>query len=261
LFDKILDERLKEGPKQMKKRKKVGNKNPAKKKSFFRKSLNWLKWIAIAFFGSSIFFVIVYRFINPPITTFMAYQTACQLFKGEKIHLEKSWVNIEDVSPNMIRAVIASEDNLFVSHWGIDTKAIKEAVDHNKDGGNTHGASTISQQTAKNVFLWPSRTYLRKGLEFYFTILIENIWGKKRIMEVYLNVAETGKGIYGVEKAAQYYFQTKSSKLTDSQAALIAAALPSPQRYNPMNPGKYLSSRRDQIISLMYKIETLPTNR
>jgi monofunctional biosynthetic peptidoglycan transglycosylase len=235
----------------------MGIKKSAKKKSFFRKLLNWLKWIIIAFFATSIFFVLLYRFINPPITTFMLYRTTSQFIKGQNVKLDKSWVKIEDISPKMIRSVIAAEDNRFVYHWGIDTKAIKEAVEHNKDGSNMHGASTISQQTAKNVFLWPSRSYLRKGLEFYFTMLIEKIWGKKRIMEVYLNVIETGRGIYGVEKAAQFYFHTNSKDLTDSQAALIAGALPSPQRYNPSSPGKYLSSRRDQIISLMYKIETL----
>lgn len=228
-----------------------------KKQSFFRKILFGLKWIVIAFFVSSIFFVTLYRFVNPPITTFMVYKTASQIINREKIKLEKSWIKIEDISPNMIRAVIAAEDNRFTEHWGIDTKAIKEAVEHNKDGNTTHGASTISQQTAKNVFLWPSRNFIRKGLEFYFTMLIEGIWGKKRIMEVYLNVIETGKGIYGVEKAAQVYFHIRSSNLTDSQAALIAGILPSPQRYNPVNPGKYMVSRRDQILSLMYKIETL----
>jgi monofunctional biosynthetic peptidoglycan transglycosylase len=227
------------------------------KKPIFKKFLRWFKWIFITFFASTLFFVILYRFVNPPITTFMAYQTASQFFKGKDLKFEKKWVKIEYISPNMIRAVIAAEDNRFVNHWGIDTKAIKEAVEHNKDGRTTHGASTISQQTAKNVFLWPSRSYLRKGLEFYFTLLIEGIWGKKRIMEVYLNVIETGKGFYGIEKASQKYFNTNSSKLTDSQAALIAATLPSPQRYNPVNPGNYMISRRDQIISLMYKIETL----
>jgi monofunctional glycosyltransferase len=240
--------------------KKTGKK-AAKKQSIFRKILTGLKWSVIVFFTSSIFLVIVYRFVNPPITTFMVYKTASQIISGEKIKLDKSWVKIENISPNMIRAVIAAEDNRFVTHWGIDTKAIKEAVEHNKDGNTTHGASTISQQTAKNVFLWPSRTFVRKGLEFYFTMLIEGIWGKKRIMEVYLNVIETGKGIYGIEKAAQIYFHTKSSNLSDSQTALIAGSLPSPQRYNPANPGNYLASRRDQIISLMYKIETLPIEK
>jgi monofunctional biosynthetic peptidoglycan transglycosylase len=241
----------------MKKGKNKNTKKPSGKKPIFNLIAKWLKWIFIVFFSSTLFFVILYRFVNPPITTFMAYQTASQFFKGKDLKFEKKWVKIEYISPNMIRAVIAAEDNRFVNHWGIDTKAIKEAVEHNKDGRTTHGASTISQQTAKNVFLWPSRSYLRKGLEFYFTLLIEGIWGKKRIMEVYLNVIETGKGFYGIEKASQKYFNTNSSKLTDSQAALIAATLPSPQRYNPVNPGNYMISRRDQIISLMYKIETL----
>jgi monofunctional glycosyltransferase len=241
----------------MTKKKKVGR----KKHLMFRKILTVLKWTIIAFFVSSIFSVIAYRFINPPLTTFMFYKTTSKLIKGEKFNLHKSWVKIEDISPNMIRAVIAAEDNLFVTHWGIDTKAIDEAVEHNKTGRRLHGASTISQQTAKNVFLWPSRNFLRKGLEFYFTILIERIWGKKRIMEVYLNVIETGNGIYGIEKASQVYFNTNCSKLSDSQAALIAGSLPSPIRYNPSSPGKYLASRRDQIISLMYKIETLQIDK
>jgi monofunctional biosynthetic peptidoglycan transglycosylase len=237
--------------------KKDSRKKQSKKNSLFRKIVRWIKWIFIAFFASSLFFVLLFRFVNPPLTTFMAYQAILQTFSGKNNKVEKTWVDIEDISPKMIRAVIAAEDNRFVTHWGIDTKAIKEAVEHNKDGGNTHGASTISQQTAKNVFLWPSRSFFRKGLEFYFTMLIEGIWGKKRIMEVYLNVIETGKGFYGVEKAAQKYFNTRSSNLTETQAALIAATLPSPQRYNPVNPGNYLASRRDQIVSLMYKIETL----
>jgi len=242
----------------MTKGKKVGGNKSVKKRSFTRVVLIGLKWAVIAFFASTLFVVLLYRFVNPPITTFMAYQTTSNIIKGKDAKIVKKWVQIEDISPKMIRAVIAAEDNRFVSHWGIDTKAIEEAVEHNKKGKTKHGASTISQQTAKNVFLWPSRNFIRKGLEFYFTMLIEGIWGKKRIMEVYLNVVETGKGIYGVEKAAQVYFRTNSSNLTDSQAALIAGTLPSPQRYNPVNPGKYLASRRDQIISLMYKIETLP---
>jgi monofunctional glycosyltransferase len=233
------------------------NKRTFKKKSLIRGFLNLIKWIAIVFFASTIFFIILYRFINPPVTPLMIIRVSSQIFHGEKVKLDKKWVKIEDISPRMIRAVIASEDNRFVEHWGIDTQAVNEAIEHNKKGKRTHGASTISQQTAKNVFLWPSRTYLRKGLELYFTILIEKIWGKKRIMEVYLNVIETGKGIYGIEKASQYYFHTHNTNLTDRQAALIAGALPSPQKYNPANPGNYLASRSDQIISLMYKIETL----
>ncbi|HNW49892.1 MAG TPA: monofunctional biosynthetic peptidoglycan transglycosylase [Prolixibacteraceae bacterium] len=233
------------------------NKDSEKKRSLFQKITTVVKWCVIAFFASTLLFVVLYRFVNPPITTFMAYQTTSRLIKGQNARFEKKWVPIENISPKMIRAVIAAEDNRFVNHWGIDTKAIDEAIEHNKRGKNTHGASTISQQTAKNVFLWPSRNIIRKGLEFYFTLLIEWIWGKQRIMEVYLNVVETGKNFYGVEKAAQNYFHTSCSGLTDSQAALIAATLPSPQRYNPVNPGNYLASRRDQIVSLMYKIETL----
>lgn len=228
-----------------------------KKRSIFRVFLSVLKWVVLLFFGSSLIFTLLFKFVNPPVTVFMVYQTMSRLAKGEEASLKKKWVDIEDISPRMIRAVIASEDNLFVSHWGIDTKAVKEAVDHNKKGKRMRGGSTISQQTAKNVFLWPSRTFIRKGLEFYFTMLIEQIWGKKRIMEVYLNVIETGNGMYGVEAAAQKYFRTSSSRLSDSQAALIASSLPSPRRYNPANPGNYLTKRKGQVMGLMYKIETL----
>jgi monofunctional glycosyltransferase len=228
-----------------------------KKRSVLFRILNWLKWIVLIFFASSIFMVIVYKFINPPVTPLMVIRVCTQIAKGEKIALTKDWTLIEHISPNMIRAVIASEDNLFVRHKGFDTQAIENALEHNKTGKRIRGGSTISQQTAKNVFLWPSRTYLRKGLEVYFTFLIEKIWGKARIMEVYLNVIEIGKGIYGVEKASQIYFQKSSMSLTAGQAALIAAILPSPLRYSITNPGPYVRSRQAQLVELMPNIETL----
>ncbi len=219
--------------------------------------LKWLKWTLIGFFGSTLFFVLLYKFVNPPVTTFMVYQRVAGVFTGNGAPIQKKWVRIEKISPNMVKAVIASEDNLFVTHWGIDTQAISKAIKHNKKSKKVHGASTITQQTAKNVFLWPGRSFIRKGLELYFTLLIEGFWGKERIMEVYLNVIETGKGIYGVEKAAHIYFNTTSTKLPRSQAALIAGALPSPKKYNPGKPGPYLQKRKNKIVSLMDKIETL----
>jgi len=199
----------------------------------------------------------MYKYINPPITPLMAIRCAEQLSKGEKLILKKDWTRIEEISPNMVKAVIAAEDNLFVTHNGFDKEAIEQAIEYNKKGKKIRGGSTISQQTAKNVFLWPSRSYIRKGLEVYFTFLIEFAWGKERIMEVYLNVIETGKGIYGVEKASFIYFQKSSATLTAGQAALIAAALPSPRRYSITNPGPYMRSRQEQLINLMSKIETL----
>jgi monofunctional biosynthetic peptidoglycan transglycosylase len=187
----------------------------------------------------------------------MVIRAISQKSHGEKMVLKKDWVRIEDISPNMIRAVIAAEDNLFVKHNGFDNKAIEQAIEYNKKGKKIRGGSTISQQTAKNVFLWPARSYLRKGLEMYFTFLIEFTWGKKRIMEVYLNVIETGKGMYGVEKASHTYFQKSASSLTASQAALIAALLPSPLRYSVTNPGPYMQLRQAQLVELMPRIETL----
>jgi monofunctional glycosyltransferase len=232
----------------------------AKKRTIFFRILNLLKWILLIFFVSSFCAVLVYKFINPPVTPLMIIRIGSQISKGGKITLKKDWTSIEDISPNMIRAVIAAEDNLFVRHRGFDTKAIELALEHNKNSKRIRGGSTISQQTAKNVFLWPSRSFLRKGLEVYFTFLIELVWGKERIMEVYLNVIETGRGIYGVEKASQIYFQKNSMGLTVSQAALIATILPSPLRYSVSNPGPYVQSRQAQIVDLMPNIETLKIN-
>jgi len=229
----------------------------SKKRSLGQKIINLVKWLIIGFFASTLFFVVLYKFVNPLVTPLMVIRTGQQLFTGEKITLKKDWIDIDGVSPNMIRAVIASEDNLFMRHKGFDTKAIERAIEHNKQGRKIRGGSTISQQTAKNVFLWPDRSFIRKGLEVYFTFLIETIWGKQRIMEVYLNVIETGKGIYGVEKASQIYFGKNSSTLTQGQAALIAAILPSPRKYSIVNPGPYMRSRQAQLIDLMPKIETL----
>jgi len=229
----------------------------AKKRSVLLRILNWMKWIVFVFFASSLFAVILLKFVNPPVTPLMVIRVTAQISKGGKVALKKDWTSIENISPNMIRAVIAAEDNLFVRHKGFDTKAIELALEHNKSGKRIRGGSTISQQTAKNVFLWPSRSYLRKGLEVYFTFLIEKIWGKERIMEIYLNVIETGKGIYGVEKASQVYFQKSSLSLTAVQAALLAAILPSPLRYSVINPGPYVRSRQAQLVELMPNIESL----
>ena len=154
----------------------------------------------------------------------------------------------------MIQAVMASEDNLFMEHNGFDVKQIKEARDEAKNGGRVRGASTISQQTAKNVFLWPGRTYFRKGLEAYFTILIEWVWGKERIMEVYLNSIEMGKSIYGVEAAAKNYYGKHAYQLSNGESALIAAILPDPRKRNPSRPSAYLQERQQDIMSLMRKI-------
>lgn len=222
-----------------------------KAKTYFYK---FLKWFLIGFFGSSIFFVILYRFINPPITPLMVIRYVKHDPKYGKKQLKKDWVDIKKISPNLILAAVAAEDNKFTEHFGIDFEAIQDAFKHNQNHRRIHGGSTITQQTAKNVFLWPRRSYFRKGLETYFTFLIEIFWSKKRIMEVYLNVIEMGRGIYGAEIASKTYFHKPAAKLTRDEAAMLAAIFPSPRRRNPAKPSEFLVRRQQVILEIMDKI-------
>ncbi len=173
----------------------------------------------------------------------------------DKPKFRKDWVNFEDLGKQMPKAVIASEDQLFLNHYGFDIAAMKKAYESNKKGKKIKGGSTISQQTAKNVFLFPTRTYLRKALEAYFTILIEILWSKERILEVYLNVIEMGNGVYGTEAAAQLYFKKPAIKLNANEAARISAILPSPRRYSVTNPGPYVKRRSQNIQNQMRYID------
>jgi monofunctional biosynthetic peptidoglycan transglycosylase len=223
-------------------------------RKYLRKSWFIIKWALIAFFGSTLFFVVLFSFVNPPVTPLMIKRAFVKKPNGERAGIHKDWVSFRNISPSMIRAVVASEDNRFLEHWGIDVQAVQKAVEYNKKHRRKHGASTITQQVAKNVYLWPARTWVRKGLELYFTVLIDAIWSKKRIMVVYLNVAETGNGIYGVEAAARKYFHKPAAKLTRGEAALIAAALPNPRVRNPAKPTAYLLRRQARIMNLMNKI-------
>lgn len=223
----------------------------------FRKFLfRFLKYFLILFFGSSVLFVVLYRFLNPPVTPLMMIRLGQQKINGEPMQLKKDWKSLKDISPQLQLAVVASEDNHFIEHSGFDFEAIKKARDYNdnKKGRKIHGASTISQQTAKNVFLWSGRSWIRKGLEVYFTFLIETVWGKKRIMEVYLNVIEMGDGIYGAEAASQKYFNKPAAYLSRDQAALIAAILPNPRKWNPSRPSAYLLNREQWILWNMANI-------
>lgn len=172
---------------------------------------------------------LLYRFVDPPITAPMIRDA----FAGR--HVERSWVGLDAVAPSMARAVIGAEDSTFCRHDGFDIAAIEQAMARNATSSRLRGGSTISQQTAKNAFLWPGRSYLRKGLEAYFTVLIEKLWGKRRIMEVYLNVAEMGAGLYGVEAAAQHYYHVSAARLTPQQAARLAAILPQPIKRDPVD--------------------------
>lgn len=224
------------------------------KSGFMSRFLRFMRTLVIVFFVGSIGWVLLARFVPVYLTPLMFIRSVEAVIDGEMPRNEKKWVSIDKISPNMIQAVVASEDNLFKTHYGFSFDDIGKAIKHNKKGRRLRGGSTISQQTAKNVFLWPQRSYIRKGLEAYFTVLIELIWSKERIMEVYLNVIETGDGVYGVEAASQRFFNKSAAKLTKSQAALIAASLPNPRKFKIGNPSGYMLRRQAKIKSLMGKI-------
>jgi monofunctional glycosyltransferase len=221
---------------------------------YLRYALVMIKWLSVGFFGSTIFAVLLFSFVNPPFTPLMVKRAFIKKADHTRVGIHKDWVSLKKISPNMINAVVASEDNRFTDHWGIDVQAIQKATAWNKKHRRKRGASTITQQVAKNVFLWPARTWVRKGFELYFTVLIETVWSKKRIMEVYLNVLETGNGVYGVEAASRKYFRKPAAKLSRNEAALIAAALPNPRVRNPALPGTYMINRQQRILNLMNKI-------
>ena len=213
------------------------------------------------FFSSTILVTLIYKFMPEYVTPLMLIRCYQQHEAGDTMRLKKTWVPIEKISPNLPRAVVASEDNNFMHHHGFDFDAIMAAAHKNFEGEKVQGGSTISQQTAKNVFLWPSRNWIRKGLESYFTVLIEIFWSKERIMEVYLNVIEMGDGIYGAEAASQAYYYHPAVDLTRTQAALIAAALPAPLHRNPGYPNNYMWHRCAQIKRVMRKMGPLNLNQ
>ncbi|MCL6258449.1 monofunctional biosynthetic peptidoglycan transglycosylase [Aquiflexum sp. TKW24L] len=219
---------------------------------FIKKIFRFIFKLALWFFILSIGLTIIYRFIPVPITPLMVIRLWEQAWDEKKeVRLYKDWVSIANISKHMPQAVYAAEDQKFLEHNGFDWKAMEEAWEKNKKGKRIKGASTISQQTAKNVFLWPSRNLIRKGLEAYFTFLIEIIWNKERIMEVYLNVIEMGPGIYGIEAASQTFYNRPASKLTRQQSAMIAAVLPNPIRWSPVKPTGYIRGRQSWILRQM----------
>ena len=223
-----------------------------------KKILKFIRNLLLFFFGSSILAVIVLRFIPVYFTPLMFIRTTQQIIHGEDIKWKHSWIPKENISPHLSMAVIASEDNRFAEHNGFDFKEIEKALKENKNRKRPRGASTISQQTAKNIFLWPASSWIRKGLEVYFTTLIELFWNKERIMEVYLNSIEMGQGIYGAEAAAKYKFHTTAAKLTAGQCALIAATLPNPIRFDSTHPSAYILRRQSQILRLMKLVPKFP---
>ncbi|MCX6306343.1 MAG: monofunctional biosynthetic peptidoglycan transglycosylase [Bacteroidetes bacterium] len=228
-------------------------------KKFLLRALKFLKYFIIIYFVTSLLFVILYKFINPPLTPLMVIRIVEQSWNGQTIRLKHKWVNLDNMTSNLPLAVVASEDNLFMHHSGFDFESIEKAKEFNakKQGTKMRGASTISQQTAKNVFLWPQRSWVRKGLEVYFTVLIEFVWGKKRILEVYLNVIETGNGIYGAESASQKFFGKPATKISRGESALIAAILPNPLKWDAASPTPYIRGRQQWILWNMNNIGTL----
>jgi monofunctional biosynthetic peptidoglycan transglycosylase len=199
-------------------------------------------------FISSLGLVLLYSFMPVFATPLMAIRSVSSFWGSEFLGIHKSWVPLERISPNIQRAVLKAEDYRFYEHSGFDFDAIEKAMKYNKTHKRKKGASTITQQTAKNVFLWPNRDWLRKGLEAYFTVLLELVWSKERIMEVYLNVIEFGPGVYGVEAAAQKYFHRPAKSLSPSQAAMMAAVLPNPHRFRIDRPSSYVLSRQRHIL-------------
>lgn len=213
-----------------------------------------VRWVVGVFFASTILAVIAYRFIPVFITPLMVIRCV----QNGSFTIHHRWIPLDEMSPHMPVAVMASEDSRFLLHHGFDFQAIGDAAKHNLRGGKKHGASTISQQTAKNVFLWPGRSWIRKGFEVYFTALIEVFWGKHRIMEVYLNSIEMGPSIYGTAACAEYNFGKKASDLTRGECALIAATLPNPRRFSSKYPSAYMRKRQRQIMANMRFIPSFP---
>ena len=212
-----------------------------------------LKWVVVAFFGSTILSVVALRFIPVYFTPLMFIRLGEQIAKGEEMKMRHSWVPIDEISPSLPLAVMASEDARFMKHHGFDFNAIEKAAKRNMRKKNKRklGASTISQQTAKNVFLWPGRTWVRKGFEVYFTALIEMMWSKERIMEVYINSIEMGDGIYGAEAVAKRHFHFSAKDLSKAECAMIAVSLPNPRKFDSAHPSSYMRKRQSRILREM----------
>lgn len=226
--------------------------------SKFRFLSRIIRWMVVAFFGSTILAVVLLRFIPVYFTPLMFIRCAEQIKDGESIKMHHHWVSLDKISPHLPVAVMASEDQCFLIHHGFDYKAIEKAVEHNMSSSKKRGASTISQQTAKNVFLWPGRSWVRKGFEVYFTALIELMWSKQRIMEVYLNSIEMGPGIYGAQAVAEDNFGKDAADLFRGECALIAATLPNPIKFSSKNPSGYMLKRKRQIEQQMKFIPSFP---
>jgi len=226
----------------------------------FRLIKKTLKWIVVAFFASTILSVVALRFLPVWVTPLMVIRCFQQVSEGRSLKLSHDWEPLENISPSLPVAVMASEDARFLEHHGFDYKAIEHAAKRNREHPEKRklGASTISQQTAKNVFLWPGRSWTRKGFEAYFTVLIEVLWPKQRIMEVYLNSIEMGEGLYGAQAVAEEHFGKDAKDLTRSECALIAATLPNPRKFSSKSPSAYMLKRQSRILKEMKYVGKFP---
>mgnify|MGYP002735340773 CR=1 FL=1 len=213
-----------------------------------KKLLKFIFKLMLWFVGLSVLWVLVYKFVPVPYTPLMAIRS---IEGDDQFKLSHKWVPMEKISPHLQLAVICAEDQRFVHHNGFDREAIEKAIQSNRAGKRLRGGSSISQQTAKNVFLWPERSWVRKGFETYFTFLIENLWSKERILEVYLNSIEMGDGIFGAQAAAEYWFGKTAQDLSQQNAAAIAAILPNPRNYRANPPSPYISRRISWIVQQM----------
>ena len=228
--------------------------------SFIWKKLRAIiRWTVVAFLGSTILAVVALRFLPVYFTPLMFIRCYEQMTEGKSLKMKHHWVPLNKISPSLPMAVMASEDAKFLKHHGFDYQAIEHAAERNRKHPEKRklGASTISQQTAKNVFLWPGRSWVRKGFEVYFTALIELMWPKERIMEVYLNSIEMGDGIYGADAVAEEHFGTDAQNLTKAQCALIAATLPNPRKFSSKNPSSYMRKRQARIMREMKYVDKL----
>jgi monofunctional biosynthetic peptidoglycan transglycosylase len=224
----------------------------ARTRSWLGRLVRAIVWLVVTCIVVSLLAVVSLRWINPPYTAIMAdARVTAWLDRDSTYVFRHKWVDLGQISPNLPLAVVAAEDQKFPEHWGFDVEAIEKAYALNQHSHRVRGASTISQQVAKNLFLWSGRSYFRKGLEAYFTVLIEAVWPKRRILEIYLNIAEFGYGTYGAEAAAQRFFRKPADRLTRSDAAVLAAVLPSPERYSAAAPSRFVQQRREWILGQM----------
>jgi monofunctional biosynthetic peptidoglycan transglycosylase len=220
--------------------------------SWLGRVVRGLMLLLLACFLLSVGTVLLFRWVNPPYSNFMLQsRLAAWAARDPTYVFHHNWVPLQKISPNLPLAVVASEDQKFPEHHGFDVEAIEKAYALNQHSHRIHGASTISQQVAKNLFLWSGRSYFRKALEAWFTVLIEGCWPKRRILEVYLNIAEFGAGTYGAEAAAQHFFHKSAARLTQSDAAVLAAVLPNPEHYSAAAPSRYVQQRREWIMGQM----------